>query len=589
VDNTKIHTSSVDQAHLVDLHLWRGAPQNLDEERPIEVLVNHGYVVGFSPTRLQPAWSAYRVADAAADVDYARPLTYYDDMRLPDVHRIGRKTFGKIGGIQLHVGHMTPNEVINRQFGRLAQMETFLMSNMSPQYGTLNTGVWLKLETAIRKIDDEDGKDHVWAIVGPVFGEDPSSIGRGRGKYLPIPDAYFCVMVDPHMYPYDTPSRVNIDCFIIPQDAPRGSFPGDYPATLEEVEEATNLNFFASWGRELALATVASSQDESFSESRLVRVLHHARREEEASKDIVGPADDQFVATDAEIDTIDGLIEALTVEAAQIQIQSRALTEEELARIRTIQHTISWLIRARNIANPPPEPPPTPTLITYKITSDRGDLLKHGARTACNFWNRFVQPSQSIVIRLGVFTQNSNTIARAYKPYWDGDTRFGRVEFNTKYLTDFTADQVAGTITHEIGHSLGIGWDDWHRLYNNDGRFLPEAVQQLAALADMEVELDGGGGTARAHWDELRFDKELMTGYQDHSEQVLPVTIDVMEVLGHTVNERLAAMTPLAELLQDAAGVMFSRQDQITQLDLEHFEETELFETIPHQPTTNAE
>ena len=50
---------------------------------------------------------------------------------------------------------MTPNEVINRQFGRLAQMETFLMSNMSPQYATLNLGVWSKLEKAIRENGDK--------------------------------------------------------------------------------------------------------------------------------------------------------------------------------------------------------------------------------------------------------------------------------------------------------------------------------------------------------------------------------------------------------------------------------------------------
>ena len=132
VDHTNIHPSCESVRHLVDLHLWRGAPENKDATRPIQVLVNHGFVVGFCPDRLQPAWSGYRVAKAERDVKYERPLAYYDDMRLPEEHRIGRKTFGKIGGIQLNVGHMTPNEVINRQYGRLAQMETFLMSNMSP-------------------------------------------------------------------------------------------------------------------------------------------------------------------------------------------------------------------------------------------------------------------------------------------------------------------------------------------------------------------------------------------------------------------------------------------------------------------------
>ena len=580
MDYTSVHPSSASQAHLVDLHLWRGAPQNLDESRPIEILVNHGYVVGFCPERLQPAWSAYRVAHADDDVDYDRPLTYYDDMRLPNEQRIGPNTFGKIGGVRLNVGHMTPNEVINRQFGRLAQMETFLMSNMSPQYESLNQGAWSKLETAIREIKDEKGKDHVWAIVGPVFGEQPASINRGQGKYLPVPDGYFCVVVDPHTYPYNTLSTVHIDCFIIPQGAPRDSAPEDYPATLEEIEEATNLKFFGGWGREHALGSAASSASSSLSKSRLMKILREKRAAEE-SKSGEG-------AAEAKVDSIEGLIDALKVEAARIQLRGRAPTSEELARLRTIQHTVSWLIRARDVLGRP-KPPPSPTLITYKIVSDMSDKLQRGARTACNFWNRFVQPKHSIVIRLGVFTENSYTIARAYEPYSKDGTRYGRVEFNTKYLAGFTEDEVAGTIVHELGHSLGIGWEEWSSLFDRKtGLFISEAVAELDALDQMEVELDGGSGTALSHWDELRFDKELMTGYKDKGEHVLPVTIDLMELLGHTVKERLEVKTPLGELLQAAARVMFFRQDEVHHLDLEHFEETRILEHIPHEPPPNV-
>ena len=577
-DHTTVHPSCVNQAHRIDLHLWRGAPRNLDETRPITILVNDGYVVGFCPTRLQPAWSAYRVALAKDDVNFERPLTYYDDLRLDEAHRIGQRTFGKIGDVQLNVGHMTPNEVINRQFGRLAQLETFLMSNMSPQYGSLNKGVWYKLETAIREIRDERGKDHVWTIVGPVFGEHPASIHRGHGKDLPIPDAFFCVTVDPHTYPFDTPSKVEIDCFIIPQNAPRASNPDDFPATLAEVEEATNLEFFPSWGRELPIGSTAKVGEHG--ESRLMQVLG-------AKKPVWAAADGVVEEGRREVATVEELIQTLKDAAGRIQSQARLLHDEDLSRLRMIQHTISWLLRARDISHTPAKPKqpakPEQQIITYYIASDMDERLKIGARTACNFWNRFIHPKYSIVIRLGTFTQRSKTIACAYEPCEKEAVQYGRVEFNTKYLAQFSANEIAGTIVHEIGHALGIGWEKWHALFDRlTGQFKPEAVQRLAALEQMKVELDGGSGTAFAHWDEQLFGRELMTGYKDCSEYVLPVTIDLMEMLGHTVRESLPVRTDLAELLQDAAGLVFSRQEEARRLNLDHFEDTDLFEEIPH-------
>ncbi len=578
MDNTTIHPSCSNSEHLIDLLMWRGAPENLDEDRPVNVLVNHGYVVGFCPDRLQPLWSAYRVAHADADVDFERPLLYYDDMRLDAEHRIGRKTFGKLGGIQLNVGHMTPNEVINRQFGRLAQMETFLMSNMSPQYASLNQGVWLKLEDSIRAIKDDPDRDHVWAIVGPVFGVDSPSIFRGVGKYVPVPESYFCIVVDPKYYPYDIPSKVHLDCFIIPQNAPTDSRPEDYPATREEIEAATNLEFFGSWGRELSIGSLASAADTPLGQSRLMCALASQQAEEETKNNVVD------VAT-PKASSIDDLIKQLKQEADSIQIQGRALTEDELDHLAAIQHTISWLIKAKDMLNPPEEPPSQPTLLTYKIVSDMDGKLKKGARTACNFWSRFLQPKQSIVIRLGKFTQNSYTIARAYEPYSNDGTVYGRVEFNTKYLGQFTEEAIAGTIAHELGHTLGMGWEDWDALYDRgSGQFTQDAIGQLGKLAHMEVERDGGSGTAYAHWDEERFDLELMTGFQDHGEHVLPVTIELMELLGHGVLEQLEAKTSLSVLLQDAASVLFTRQTEASQVDRDYFKETEVFESIPHKP-----
>lgn len=273
MDNTIIHPSSENLGHLIDLFLFKGAPVNNDPDREVQILVNHGYVVGYCPDRLQPLWSAYRVAGFDRDIDFDRPHLYYADDRLDEEHRVGPQTFGKVNNVGYHVGHMVPNEVINRQFGRLSQMETFLMSNMSPQQGSLNTGAWLKLENAIRNIEDTPDRDHVWAVAGPIFGDDPDVIARPNGQEVPIPDAYYYVTVDPFQYPWDRQSNVDVACFKLPQTAPPGTTPDQFLVTLQEIEQDTNLSFFAGWDHDVGETVEVDGRDMRPWRHRLLRNL----------------------------------------------------------------------------------------------------------------------------------------------------------------------------------------------------------------------------------------------------------------------------------------------------------------------------
>jgi hypothetical protein len=225
------------------------------------------------------------------------------------------------------------------------------------------------------------------------------------------------------------------------------------------------------------------------------------------------------------------------------------------------------------------------TMVTYKIVADRNGKLKTAGITACNFWNGFLQPKTDVVIRLGIFTEGGNTIAQAWEPYAKSGVVYGRIEFNTKYLSTFSKNKVAGTIVHEIGHTLGMGWRKWLTLFDNDsGKFKPKAIKACGDLSGMEVELDGGPGTELSHWDEDVFKAELMTGYKDNAEHVLPVTISVMGLLGHTIKKELKAKTGLGKLLKEGAAVTFSsaRKSEARKIDRDHFVETGVRETIPH-------
>jgi hypothetical protein len=223
----------------------------------------------------------------------------------------------------------------------------------------------------------------------------------------------------------------------------------------------------------------------------------------------------------------------------------------------------------------------TTNLMTYFIVADSGDKLKKAAKTACNFWNRFISPDIPTVVRLGTFFSNSAVIARAYRPYISQNVRYNLIEFNTKYLNQYSDFQISGTLTHEMGHTLGFGWDKWMTLFDiRTGAFKRPYTTKISDLTYMFVELDYGPGTEYSHWDEERFDQELMTGIKDSYEYVLPVTIKVMKLLGHTINEQLPNKTSLESLLRTAQSVVFSRAADIENINLEHFEETELMEEV---------
>lgn len=278
------------------------------------------------------------------------------------------------------------------------------------------------------------------------------------------------------------------------------------------------------------------------------------------------------------------VIEELVQEATRIQIQGRALRPDEIARVQSIYQALPHLNQALDILSIEI----ASTLITYKIVSDLNGKLKRSARIACNFWNRFTIPDSSIVIRLGVFTSDSLTIARAYKPYENDGVVYGVVEFNTKYLSTFSENEISGTIIHEIGHTLGFGWSKWMDMFDSEGVFTEAATNALADLKDMRVETDYGPGTMYSHWDEERHNEELMTGIKDNAEHVLPVTIKIMELLGHRVVEELPQKADLDTLLGALAQVVFSRQAEAKAIDLDHFEKTDLWENIPHnQPISN--
>lgn len=211
-------------------HLYGGIPRTPSgaEAGFLRVLVNRGYVVGYNEARGNPAWAAYRVRDL--------PKLPPTPPR-PDTFAVDRRTAARVApdaytGSGYDRGHLAPNYAIATRHGRVAQEETFLMSNITPQRHALNAGVWKQLEAKIATSYPARYED-VWAIVGPIFGRHPRELRGG----VQVPEAFFLIVIDEHE------GKLRTLAFIVPQDAPAETSAERYLTSIDEIEQRTQLDF----------------------------------------------------------------------------------------------------------------------------------------------------------------------------------------------------------------------------------------------------------------------------------------------------------------------------------------------------------
>ncbi|AOS43667.1 Nuclease precursor [Lacunisphaera limnophila] len=210
-------------------HVYGGAPQTRLGAKPLRLLANAGYVVGYSDELGNPRWAAYRVRDTAPGAAPERPDNFAVDPRT--VARIEPGFYTRSGYDR---GHLAPNHAIATRYGAAAQAETFLMSNIIPQKHALNAGPWKQLEQRIAT--NYPGRfGEVWVIAGPVFGDRPDKL-RGR---VAVPEACYMIIVD------ESDGRVRAAAFVFPQDTPAEAPLDDYLTTIDDLERRTGLDFLS--------------------------------------------------------------------------------------------------------------------------------------------------------------------------------------------------------------------------------------------------------------------------------------------------------------------------------------------------------
>jgi len=174
-----------------------------------QILYNRHYVLGYSYYFRQAKWALEIIDPDMTDV--GRNDNFRSDYRIPERFRADKEVYENSG---FNRGHLVASA--NQVETQIQNSETFLLSNMCPQIPEFNSGVWKKLEIAVRKLDSDKKVFETYVISGPLFYFDQEVVMMGDENEkisvtLPIPHAFFkSVLVEKNT------GTINMWSFIIP-------------------------------------------------------------------------------------------------------------------------------------------------------------------------------------------------------------------------------------------------------------------------------------------------------------------------------------------------------------------------------------
>lgn len=199
------------------------------------------YSICYRESYEQAEWSAYCLTKEHLVKNASRS----DDFRPDPEISTGSATLADYKGSGYDRGHLSP--AADFSFDKNAMSETFYMSNMSPQAGSFNRGIWKDLESTVREWAEEFGR--VYVVSGPVLDKPASeyeSIGKDK---VSVPQYYYKVLLAP-LYADEDDAKTPDDAkdviaigFIFPNEKCAGTI-FDYAASIDEVEKRTGLDFF---------------------------------------------------------------------------------------------------------------------------------------------------------------------------------------------------------------------------------------------------------------------------------------------------------------------------------------------------------
>lgn len=214
-----------------DTMSFQGIPTATQNASYTRIFRNRAYMVGYSDLKGNPLWVVYKLTPAKENAPHLkRPDGFHADWR-----NVGLITSSDYTNSGYDRGHMAPNHAISILYGKEAQYETFLMTNITPQKPSLNQKQWQQLEE--KELDAFAPKfKALWVYTGPLFD---AKVTRLKSSYfVEIPDAFYKMYVG-----IEEDGTLRALAFILPQNAKATDRLEKYAVSIDEVERRSGFDF----------------------------------------------------------------------------------------------------------------------------------------------------------------------------------------------------------------------------------------------------------------------------------------------------------------------------------------------------------
>lgn len=191
-----------------------------------QIIHHTGYTLSYNSTYHVADWVAYELT-----AEETVSVVERNDHFIPDpMLKSGSASNADYKGSGFDRGHLAPSA--DMCYSYQTMVESFYLSNITPQVPSFNRGIWAKLEGQVRQwvVDDKA----VYVITGTVLSKGLPTIGSDR---ITVPAYFYKVILD-----YTEPDIKGIG-FIMPNQGSQEPLQR-YAVTIDSVEKVTGTDFF---------------------------------------------------------------------------------------------------------------------------------------------------------------------------------------------------------------------------------------------------------------------------------------------------------------------------------------------------------